>query len=263
MDAATRRTLVAINRRFYRHHAAAFSRSRQHGWPGWERLLVVLPPSQPLTLLDVGCGNGRLARWLAERGRTLALYKGIDGSAELIAEARRQLTPLVPRRLERLELEVRDVTCQSPEAGSPVGPRQGYDGVALMAVLHHVPGREERRRLLLACARATAARGVLIASLWRWDRAEDWQRRRYPWERYERQAIDPEELEEGDHLLTFQGDTAHPRYCHLVDDAETRALVDAVEADADGLCLYERFAADGRGGAENEYLVFRRPNAGR
>jgi SAM-dependent methyltransferase len=53
--------------------------------PGIERLLLPLLP-QGARVLDLCCGTGRLARWLARRGFDVT---GIDGSEEMLELARR------------------------------------------------------------------------------------------------------------------------------------------------------------------------------
>ena len=66
MDPETRKRLLALNRDFYTREAEAFSATRNHPWPGWVRILDGLAPGA-LAVLDAGCGNGRLARFLLER----------------------------------------------------------------------------------------------------------------------------------------------------------------------------------------------------
>ena len=61
MNTATQRALAAHTRRFYEEHAIAFSATREHPWSGWQRVIAGVQPSERLRVLDVGCGNGRLA----------------------------------------------------------------------------------------------------------------------------------------------------------------------------------------------------------
>src|ERR1700741_2300315 len=62
MDAKTINYLNNINRNFYATVADDFDQTRATAWPGWQRLLPYL--SMPLSVLDVGCGNARFARFL-------------------------------------------------------------------------------------------------------------------------------------------------------------------------------------------------------
>lgn len=65
VNTITIQRLNAINREFYRVTAREFDQTRGAAWPGWERLLPYLHP--PLSVLDVGCGNGRFGLFLREK----------------------------------------------------------------------------------------------------------------------------------------------------------------------------------------------------
>lgn len=246
MDPATADALADINRRFYREHAEAFGATRRAPWSGWERLL---PPLRRrfrglgLRVLDVGCGHGRFGRFLDSASVAARLdYLGVDGSEELLAEARR-LGPDAAR-WQRVDLlsEARAL------------PRERFDLVVLFGVLDGIPGREGRRRLLECCVDRLAAGGRLIFTLWR--HADDDDARRVTWERYNARAlrrIDPARLEAGDRLRAWGEGDAVVRYLNRIDDAEVagwdRALGTAPEF---------AFRADGRGGDQNDYRVLRR-----
>ena len=48
MHPLTAQRLLAINRSFYRRHAADFTRTRRQAWPGWQQLLP--PAARPRAL---------------------------------------------------------------------------------------------------------------------------------------------------------------------------------------------------------------------
>lgn len=115
-----------------------FSPVLAHLRPGW-------------SVLDLGCGAGRLANELARRGHTVV---GVDECRAMLARLAPGIRP-VEARIEELALGAR------------------FDVVVLASYLVNVPGRGRRRGLLEACARHVEdSGGVLLA---RYD--PDWARR--------------------------------------------------------------------------------------
>jgi len=77
------------------------------------------------TFLEVGCGAGRLSRWLCERGLT---GRSVDLSTAAIAEARRHLADFVGSG--RVRVEQADVFNELDQ--------RGYDLVLSLMVMEHV-----------------------------------------------------------------------------------------------------------------------------
>ncbi|HVO69002.1 MAG TPA: class I SAM-dependent methyltransferase [Aggregatilineaceae bacterium] len=231
MNDATIKRLNEINRAFYRTSAESFDESRDRPWPGWDALLPYLKP--PLTILDVGCGNGRFGAFLAHRLGTALVYYGIDSNATLLERARAAMSGLNAR------LELRDVFENPPDSG-------GYDLVALFGVLHHVPGSEQRREFMRALAQRVAPGGHLALAAWRFYDFARFRERIIPWP-------DDLKVEPGDYLLDWRRGVHALRYCHYVDDAEHSALIAAT-----GLTEITTYRADGRTNDANRYSVLRR-----
>jgi ubiquinone/menaquinone biosynthesis C-methylase UbiE len=83
MNTDTIQRLLALNYQFYQTFAAQFSATRQRLQPGVLRLLQTIPLTS--RLLDLGCGNGGLARQLAQSGYQ-GEYLGLDFSVALLAQ---------------------------------------------------------------------------------------------------------------------------------------------------------------------------------
>ena len=248
MDTPTRKALNAINLAFYARHAEAFSDTREHPWPGWDRVLARFAEREPEAagavsrVLDFACGNGRFAGHLADRHPTAIDYCGVDASAPLLREAQKRCQPLA-----RAKLVEADWVLEATANAIPTGP---FDLVVAFGALHHVPGFEARREIVRALAERVAPGGLLAIAFWRFgapEHAERFAVRMAPLrETAPCYGFDPGDLEAGDHLLRW-GDASH-RYCHYSDDTEIEALLA-------GLALerVDSFLADGRGGNLNRY----------
>lgn len=227
MDDRIIHRLNAINREFYRVTADEFDQTRGQPWPGWARLLSHL--RSPLSVLDVGCGNGRLGIYLRQHLETVA-YQGIDSNPALLARARASLPDG--------RFEQRDVVENPPDSGH-------YDLVALFGVIHHIPGGQQRQDFMRALAARVGPGGVLAFACWRFYEFERFRGRIVPWP-------DDLKVEAHDYLLDWRRGETALRYCHYVDDAEHAALVAATSLDE-----IEGYRADG-GGSANRYSILRR-----
>jgi SAM-dependent methyltransferase len=219
--------LAAVNRRFYRERASEFSASRERPWSAWSELFARIGESLPASpvVLDVGCGNGRFARFLEEclpRGFT---YYGVDESPLALEHARARL----PRR-ENVVLVEHDFIGSESALPALLKERR-FDLVVLFGVVHHVPGSRTREALLGSLSGSVAPGGFFAYTLWRFDRHERFRNKIVPWTELEERSgisIDLAELEPGDHVLTWGGDGPAYRYCHAVTDEEAEALASSL-----------------------------------
>jgi SAM-dependent methyltransferase len=238
----TARALNALNTAFYREHGEDFSAKRTRPWEGWLRLLHWIPGS-PQRLLDVGCGNGRFGRFLAEH-RTLARYTGVDASEPLLAIAAASAPPAP------CGFETTDFVATPPDEALPPGP---FDLAVLFGVLHGVPGRERRRALLEAVAARLAPGGLLAFTCWNFAADARLAGRIVPWERAP-SRIDVADLDPGDHLLPWGDGALVFRYSATVGPEERAWLTSRLPVDPVPVA---EFAEDGPAGDLNHYTLLR------
>ena len=114
-----------------------------HGEPSTV-VLEALEDLEPGRALDLACGNGRHAQWLAERGWRVT---AVDFSTEALRQARERASEV--HLVEWIEA---DLAAYEP-------PSDAFD-LVLVAYLH-VPARE-RRAILAKAAAAVAPEGTLV-----------------------------------------------------------------------------------------------------
>ena len=260
MNQATALALNAINRAFYSDLADEFSVTRDAPWPGWLRLLSALERHYPLAeldVLDIGCGNGRFATFLAEnlpRRRNQTRYLGLDASPAMLERAGARSLPLAGT-----EYGLWDIV--EERLGDRLANRD-FSLIVLFGVLHHVPGAARRRELVADATRLLRPGGLLAFTSWQFEAFERFRAKTIPWEEFNRLsrmaetaqvAIDTDELEPGDRLLPWGDSGRVVRYCHFADEEETQRLASGLPLE-----LAESYRADGREGNLNRYFIYRR-----
>ncbi|MEE8391614.1 MAG: class I SAM-dependent methyltransferase [Anaerolineae bacterium] len=231
MDAKTIEQLLALNHEFYATFAQPFAASRSLSDPALTCILPHIP--QRARVLDVGCGNGRLAL-LLDRERPDAIYVGVDVVPELVEVAHTQagqLTTVSP------EFHIADIARPGWSEGLC---NVRFDRVVILAVLHHIPSFGLRAQVLRESASLLKSDGRLILSTWQFLDSARLRRKIVDWAEV---SIAEEALEPGDYLLDWKREGRGLRYCHLVDEAEVKRL--AAES---GFRVRETFRAGGREG---------------
>ena len=162
MDSDTARRLIEINREFYTQFGDSFSATRHRIQPGVRRVLGWLKGDE--SILDLGCGNGELARELAKRGQR-GSYLGVDFSPPLLQDAEVQ-----PDGFSARFMQV-DLTKLSAFSDH-LSVEGGWSVITAFAVLHHFPSSDLRLNILRIVNRLLKADGMFIHSNWQFLNSE-------------------------------------------------------------------------------------------
>jgi tRNA (uracil-5-)-methyltransferase TRM9 len=219
--------LVALNASFYSRFANEFSETRSSAQLRLNRIVKYV--TDEAIVLEVGCGNGRLAERLDREARPLE-YVGVDAAREMIDIANGRRAGL---RFVRAAFLVADLA----EPGwSRAVPQAPYDLAVALAVLHHIPSYALRQAVLQEVNGLLKPGATLVMTNWQFMNNERMKKKILEWSAV---GVEPAELEAGDALLSWKrGGTAY-RYCHWLTKSEVEEL-----AAASGFVVQRQFFAD-------------------
>jgi SAM-dependent methyltransferase len=203
---------IQLNREFYDSFAAEFSGSRAAIQAGIRRALAMLDCA---SVLDVGCGDGRVSKVLPVNAR----YIGLDFSEKLIGRVAASPASFV----------LADVSGPLPIAAG------AFPAVLCFAVLHHLPERESFMREL---ARVMKPGGRLALSVWQITHSG----------RMRKKIV--HDLGGGDYVLSWERGGRGERFVHEVSEDEMKRL-----AHSASLSIVEMFRSDGRSNDLSLYAI--------
>jgi tRNA (uracil-5-)-methyltransferase TRM9 len=198
------------------------------------------PIRENANILELGCGNGELARTLARRDLGVR-YTGVDFNARLLEIARQSL----PAERQASFYQA-NLASSEWARGLPNCP---YDVVLAFAVLHHLPGAELRRRVLEKVRELITPDGIFIHSEWQFLNSSRLRDRIQTWEQA---GLSAEDVDPGDYLLDWREGGYGLRYAHHFSEAELEAL-----AGDTGFQVVETFYSDGEGGNLGLYQLWK------
>ena len=239
MDSRTAVHLLQINHDFYHRFGDSFSATRHRIQPGVRRVLGFLQGDE--AILDLGCGNGEVARELAKRGHT-GSYLGVDFSLPMLREANSQPEGFPAKFLEA------DIT-QFSALRDKLFVDGNWSVIMAFAVLHHIPSRELRLGVLRIVRELISSDGLFIHSNWQFLNSQKLKARIQPWEAA---ALPRSAVDEGDYLLDWRNGGQGLRYVHHFDETELESL-----ANDSRFRVVDSFYSDGEQSRLGLYQIWR------
>ena len=141
-------TILQETHDIYNTIASEFSVTRGKWWHALDEFRNYAKEGD--SILDLGCGNGRLAQLFENMNVS---YLGVDNSEELIRIAQEKF-----KDKENIKFEVGDVT--------NIYRNESFDLIFMLAVLHHIPTKELRLKILTDIYNLLKPGGMLVMSNW-------------------------------------------------------------------------------------------------
>ena len=277
-DHATLWALNCLTGEFYAREAASFSATRQAPWRGWGQALGAIAEADPafgahpLTVLDLGCGNLRFERFLAEGNLPVSRAIALDNCPSL---ARNRELPFA------LEFREADLVSTLIDKGTlaPWVPRDACDLAAAFGFMHHVPDPALRVAAVHDLVGALRPRGFAVLSFWQFMNDPRIAAKAVATTAEGRAAHRLPPFAPNDYLLGWQHAEGVYRFCHHAPDSEIDELLAAANGAANHAAGHPaadhtptppspafrevaRFSADGKDGDLNRYVVLQRTKRG-
>lgn len=240
MDPLFAQQLLEKTRRDYDTIAASFSETRERTY---DLQPLVRDVKDGESVLDAGCGNGRLLDRLPVGVR----YTGCDTSERMIEIARKRYViykghPCIQGCPLLIHFTLGDILALPFSDAS-------FDHVFALAVLHHIPSARLRQQAVRELARVVKQGGRITITVWNL-RSLYWLRRYRLWRLLF--GVHPKGYDRGDCLVSWNRGVDRPvmRYVHAFTRRELQTLCMGA-----GLCMI------GASHRRNHVVVVRRPIA--
>ncbi|MBF0912558.1 MAG: class I SAM-dependent methyltransferase [Atopobium sp.] len=256
ISTSTAEQLSYVTSEFYTQQTQSFSATRQMPWQGWQQCLDAMPQlsaGEKLSVLDVGCGNLRFARFLCDEvGIVPAKYFAVDNCKPLVesGEVGTHISELI-----FIELDVIKSLLDNTLSSRLTVP--ACDLVVAFGFLHHVPGAKKRIQLLRTLLEKTKPGGFVCVSFWQFMNSQKLAAKAQETTAQGLRAlgIDASDLEQNDYLIGWQDKANTWRYCHHFSQEELDELLASLGPDVQ-VCA--QFSADGKDNNLNRYVILQR-----
>lgn len=196
MDQKLAKKIIRDTEKGYNLISEKFAQTRNHLWKDLEFIGSYCKKGDKV--LDFGCGNGRLLDFLGKKDID---YTGVDISAKLLKEAQHQF--------RGLGIEFQKIS----GLGSLALESDSFNVVYAIAVFHHLPSNEIRKKMAAELYRILKPEGTIVITVWNLWQWKYWRNIFFNWEE---KILGKSFLDWNDCYIDFQDNRNNifPRYHH-------------------------------------------------
>ncbi len=240
---------------FYDQQTVDWNKSRQQSWAGLESILtnkIGLPELENIktatSLLELGCGNGRLLSNHLEMLPALTDYTGVDISSGLLGIAAGSISKVINAtgRDGQISTKLLQADLTSRDWAEHL-PNKNLDLIIMIATLHHIPA-QTTPQLFAQISSLIKPGGLFIMSSWQFLPELEHLVLKGP---ALQQYLETSQLKlaDADYILSWQKSSNY-RYAHLYSEVDILPLLAPSR-----LSLLHKFSADGRSGKLNDSYI--------
>lgn len=239
--------LTQLNQDFYTSISQEFNKTRQYFWQGWFDLLPFLrkyfDSQKDLKVLDIACGNARLAEFLKLETDFNFTYLGLDSNTDLLHKANLKF-----RQDPNIKVLQKDVL------KSEILLSDRFDLITAFGIIHHLPA-DLSLDFFTNLKKLTKPQSLLVFSVWDFAQFESVKKKIITdstqlQKIYRKYYLDVAKLNSNDYFLAWNKGVRAVRYCHYYSHLDILEILEKA-----GLKFIKSYQADGKEGRVNRYYL--------